>query len=151
VIVEAAVLIVGKKDYGVLPVRTVANCVNYPGDVGLASLNIRWRMLVVFQGRSGQAKIWIDKRDRGQQSQCGFDKKSGKGQEVRIKVRRAEKTEARSLRGVLKIIGPGNAVFIEQVEDRAGNRLIARASKRRETCRPLSGARRKWPPSDTTG
>src|SRR5258708_11745086 len=97
VIVEAAVLIVGEEDYGVLPVRTVANCVDYLRNVGLASLYIRWWMLIVFERRSGQTKIWIDKRDRGQQSQCGLDKKSGKGQEVRVKFHRAEKTEARSL------------------------------------------------------
>src|SRR5712671_6216043 len=131
VIVETAVLIVGKKYDGILPVRTVANCADYLGDEGLAALDICGRMLVIFGRGPGQAEIWIDERNRRQCACCGLNKKSCKGQEVRINARGAENTEAGSLRGILEIIGPGNAVFIEQVENRSGNRLVtSRRGKR---------------------
>lgn len=68
VIVEPAVLIIGKKDDRVFPVRTVANGVNYLRDVGLPALNVGRRMLIVFARRSGQAKIGVDKRNRRQRS-----------------------------------------------------------------------------------
>ena len=123
-IVETAVLVVGKEYDGILPVRPVANSVDYLRDVGLASLDVRWWMLIVFGRGSGQAKIWIDERNRGQRARSGLEKKNGKGQEVRINARGAKDTEAGSLRGILKVIGPGNSVFIEQVEDRSGNRLV---------------------------
>ena len=66
VIVKAAVLIVGQEDDGIFPVRTVANCVDYLRHEGLASLNIRWRMLVIFGRGSRQPEIWIHKRNRRQ-------------------------------------------------------------------------------------
>src|ERR1700719_4296959 len=90
VIVETAVLIVGKKYDGIFPVRTVTNRVDYLRDEGLSSLNVRGRMLVIFGRGSGQAEIWIDERNRGQCACCGLSKKSCKRQEVRINARRAK-------------------------------------------------------------
>ena len=42
-----------------------------------------------------------------------------------IDARRAEKAETATLRRILKIIRPGDAVLVEQVEDRAGDGLVA--------------------------
>src|ERR1700726_3453910 len=133
-IVETAVLVVGKEYDGILPVRPVANSVNYLRDVGLASLDVRWWMLIVFGCGSGQAKIWIDERNRGQRACRRLEKKNGKGQEVRINARGAKDTEAGCLRGILKVIGQGNAVFIEQVEDRSGDRLVSSGRGKRVVC-----------------
>src|SRR5882672_4438384 len=62
-VVRSAVLVVGNQDDRVLPVGTVAHCINHLRDEGLASLDVRWRMLIVLGlVAAEEAEIGIDKR-----------------------------------------------------------------------------------------
>ena len=44
---------------------------------------------------------------------------------MRVDARRAEEAEAAALRGILEIIRPGDAVVVEQVENRTSDGLVA--------------------------
>ena len=59
-IIEATVLVVGEKDNRILPVRAAAHRVDDLRNVGLAALNVGWRMLIIFARGPRQAKIGID-------------------------------------------------------------------------------------------
>src|SRR6202021_2658967 len=89
VIVKPAVLIVGKKDDRILPVRTVPHRADHLRNISLASLDVGGWMLIVFGRGSGQAKIGIHKGNRRQGARRSLSKKSCQWQEVRINARGA--------------------------------------------------------------
>ena len=135
-IVEAAVFVIGKKDDGIFPTGAVTHGVNYLRDVCLAALNVGGRMLIIFCGGAGQAEIGVDEGDGGQRAGCGLGQESSEREEVRIVIAGAggdEGAEAGALRSILIIVGPGNVVLIEQIENCSSNGFIAGAAGGRES------------------
>src|SRR6266852_4553542 len=128
-VVVAAVLVVGYEDHRVLPERPIPHRVHNLRYERLSPLYVRRRMLVIFVLRSEQSEIWIDERHLRQRAHAwgpaSLRHKHEKGQKAGVHTRPPEQPEARSLRRILKIIGPRDSIFIQQIKNRSGNRLIA--------------------------
>src|ERR1044071_1310675 len=60
-IVRASVLVIGKEDDGILPVRAIAHGVDHLRNEGLAALDIGRRVLVILCGSSKKTEAGIDK------------------------------------------------------------------------------------------
>src|SRR5437879_2146078 len=128
-IVIAPVLVVRYEDHRVLPERSIPHRVHNLGHKRLSSLYVRRWMLVIFVLRSEQSEIGIDERHLRQRAHAwrsaSLRQKHEKGQKMRVHTGRPERPEACSLRRILKVVGPGNSILVQQVENRSGNRLIA--------------------------
>ena len=124
--------IVGQEDNGVFPARTIANGIDHLGYVSLAALNVDGRMFVILGRGSRQAKVRIDKGHRRQVANGSLGKESCQRKKMRISASWGEEAEAGTLRSILKVICPSYVVFIQQVEDRSGNRLVTSATRWRK-------------------
>ena len=102
--------IVRYEDHRVLPERSIPHRVHYPRHERLSSLYVRRWMLVILILRSEQSEIGIDERHLRQRAyacrSASLRQKHEKGQKVRVHACRPEQPEARSLRSILKIVGP---------------------------------------------
>ena len=157
-VVVAAVLVVRYEDHRVLPERTIPHRVHHLRHERLSSLYVgRW-MLVIFVLRSKQPEIGIDERHLRQRAYAcrstGLRQKHEKGQKVWVHACRPEQPEARSLWRILKIVGPGNSIFIQQIKDRSPDRLISSWRRKLIACTQMpKGSRRheisaickRWP------
>ena len=127
-VVIAAVFVVRYEDHRVLPERSIPHRVHNLGHERLSSLYVRRWMLVIFVLRSEQSEIGIDERHLRQRANAwrsaSLRQKHEKGQKVRVHACPPEQPEARSLRRILKIVGPGNSILIQQIENRSGNRFV---------------------------
>src|SRR5216684_6282627 len=121
-VVVAAVLVIRYEDHRVLPERSIPHCVHNMGHERLPSLYVRRWMLVIFVLRSEQSEIGIDERHLRQRAHAwrsaSLRQKHEKGQKVRVHTCPPEQPEARTLRRILKIVGPGDSIFIQQIENR---------------------------------
>jgi hypothetical protein len=110
VIEEAPVHIVDDKDDGILPVRAVAHCLQHLRNERLPSLDVRWRVFIVFELDSEKPEIGIHKSHHWQLTYTGHSRRlrqeKRRRQEVRICAGSAEQAKARLLRHVRKIVGP---------------------------------------------
>src|SRR6267143_4769618 len=64
--------------------------------------------------------------------------KHEKGQEMRVHARPPEQPEARSLRRILKIVGPADSILIQQVKNRSADRLISSRRRKLIVCAQMS-------------
>src|SRR5579864_2998065 len=81
-------------------------------------------MLVIFRGQSSKPEIGIKEGHLRQRAKCRVCSR-GLGekylQQLEMRVRRKEIS---SLRQILEVVSPGDAVVIHEFEDRASDRLI---------------------------
>ena len=128
-VVVAAVFVVRYEDHRVLPERSIPYRVHHLRYESLSSLYVRRWMLVILVLRSEQSEIGVDKRHLRQRAyacrSASLRQKHEKGQKVRVHACPSELPEARSLRRILKIVGPGDSIFIQQIENRSADRLIS--------------------------
>ncbi len=124
VIIITAVLVIRDEDDRILPERPVAHSIHDLRNERLSSLYVRRRVLIVFELPSEQAEIGINKCHLRQRTNAWYSprlrQKHLKRQEMWINACCAEQPEAASLRRILEVVGPGNFILIEQVEDRSG-------------------------------
>src|ERR1700738_4720709 len=154
-IVKASMFIVGQEDNGVFPARTIANGIDHLGYVSLAALNVDGRMFVILGRGSRQAKVRIDKGHRRQVANGRLGKERWPRKKMRFSASWGEDAEAGAVRRVWKGSCPSYVVLIQQVEDRAGNRLVTSATGWRKSivgsempkgCRPhqISTIGKRW-------
>src|SRR5215469_9290058 len=127
-VIKSAVLVVRDQDDGVAPVGSIAHRIDQLRYECLAALNVSGRMLVGFELGSQKPKVRVHKGNLRQRTEsrdaCSLRQKNLYRQEVRIGVDK-ERAETESLGNVGEVIRPGDSVLIEQIEDRAGDRLVA--------------------------
>src|SRR5260370_23257693 len=141
-VVVTAVLVVRYEDHCVLPERSIPYRVDHLRDERLSSLYVRWRMLIIFVLRSEQSEIGIDERHLRQRAyarrSASRRQKQEKRQKVRVHARPPEQPEARSLRRILKIVGPGDSIFIQQIENSSVVRLISSRRRKLIVCAQMA-------------
>jgi hypothetical protein len=104
------------------------------GYESLAALDVGGWVLVIFSAAREEAEIGIDERDLRQrrQAQHAADllQQRAERNEVGIVCGQAELAEAAAGRKVLEVFRPGDRAGVEQVEDRASQRLVAGRAER---------------------
>ena len=120
-VVEATVLVVGDEDDRVFPEWPVANSVNHLRNIGLTTLDIGRRVFVVLQGVSGRSKIRVDEGNLRKRTYSGRLRQEN----WQWQIMNIGGTEAVTLRYILEIIGPGDAVLIQQIKNGSCDRLVA--------------------------
>src|SRR5262245_27469509 len=140
-------LVIGDEHDRVWPVRTIADGVEDSGHENLAGTNVGARtgsrVLVVFRGRVEESEVRVDEGHGWQRAGLRILEErverirrqlDGAGLTDEAEVRRVsqEGPEARGLRHILIVVRPGDAVLIEQIEDRAGERSIKQKRRLRD-------------------
>src|SRR5947209_17642813 len=82
-------------------------------------------MLVVFEGAAVTSEVGIDEGGLGKRPGRSLGEEGFQGQEVWI-----GGAEDAALRGVLVVVGPGDVVFIEQIEDGSVDGFVTAAGRR---------------------
>src|SRR5579871_2219307 len=145
VIVLPAVLVIRDQDDRVLPEWSVAHRVDYLREKRLAALNVGGRMLIILELNAKHAKVGIHKRHRGQRICARSARRRREETLQRQEMRIVARTESAALRHVLKVVGPGNMVRVEQVEDGSSDRLVTTGRRKDFRSRQVaeSGTRHK--------
>ena len=133
VVIETAVLIVGDEDDRILPVGAVADGIDDLGDVSLAALDVGGRMLVVFEGPAATSEVGIEEGDLRKRPRRSLGEKEFQRQEVWIC-----RAEAAALGVILEVVGPGDVVFIEKIEDRPVDGFVTAGGRGDVTCREMA-------------
>src|SRR6266481_855771 len=104
-------------------------------------------MFIVLRLDAENAKVRIDEGNLRQRTHARRARRLGQEefqrQKMRINSSRAEGTEAASLGRVLEIIGPGNVVRFQQIEDRTGDRFISSGWRKNFRSRQMTERRRR--------